>query len=136
MSNACDPRTGFAKRVETALRDSLALLAASPALARLLTVEVRIGDEEVTRRQRYWHKRFGALLRHAARADPEIPTHPHFLEVTLIGAISWLIASRVLSDRTGELEQLLPSASELILACYLGPEEAARITRAPQKRLR
>ena len=129
ITATCDPRAGFAKQVESALRAALALLATEPALARLLTVETHMGDEMAIGRYQYWRKRYGALLRHSAGADPEIPVHPRFLEPMLISGISYQVSSRVLAGQADHLPQLLPAALSFLLAPYIEPRWRAHIAR-------
>jgi hypothetical protein len=128
ITATCDPQAGFAARVEAGLRSGLSLLAGDSVLARTLTVEVEF-DMQALHRRRHWQERCAALLADAATS---LESHPDldFMETTLIGGISSLIAQRVVAGETENLEQLLPSLLEFVLVFYLGPAEVARIARA------
>jgi hypothetical protein len=54
---------------------------------------------------------------------------PETTEETLVGGIVSLIVREISAGRTEELEGLLPDLVELILAPYLGVEEAERLAR-------
>ena len=54
---------------------------------------------------------------------------PEATEETLVGGIVSLIVREISAGRTEQLEQLLPDLVELILAPYLGIEEAERLAR-------
>ena len=127
IAAACDPRDAFADRVQAGLRVALALLAADPALARLLTVEPFLGDGDPLPRYRHWQKRYGALLRRAAAESPEALTNPPFVEPALIGGIRSQIADLVLAGEDDRLEDLLPGFTEFLLA-YYRPAPASQLT--------
>ena len=57
---------------------------------------------------------------------------PEATEETLVGGIVSLIVREISAGRTAELEKLLPDLVELILAPYLGVEEAERLSRDKQ----
>jgi hypothetical protein len=54
---------------------------------------------------------------------------PEATEETLVGGIVSLIVREISAGRTADLEKLLPDLVELILAPYLGVEEAERLAR-------
>jgi hypothetical protein len=54
---------------------------------------------------------------------------PEATEETLVGGIVSLIVREISAGRTEDLEKLLPDLVELILAPYLGSEEAERLAR-------
>ena len=136
ITATCDPRAGFAKQVESAFSAALALLATEPGLAHLLTVEPRLGNEAAIRSYQRWKKRYGALLRHAAGTDAELPVHPRFLEPALIGGICFQVRRHVLAGRSTELPALLPELLKFVLSCYVEPNQASRIAHASLEALR
>jgi hypothetical protein len=127
ITATCDPRAGFAVQVEVALRAALEFLASEPGLARRLTVEPRLGDEAGIRSYQRWQKLYGALLRRAAGAHPELPIHPRFLEPALIGGIRFQIARHVLAGEAAKLEALTPELLQFVLSYYLEPGQASAI---------
>lgn len=118
IAASCDPRAPFAERVQSGLRVALALLVADPDLARLLTVEPYLDDDDTFLRYQHWKKRYGALLRRAAPESPEALTNPPFVEPALIGGIRSQIAHCVLAGEADRLEDLLPGFTEFLLAYY------------------
>jgi hypothetical protein len=78
------------------------------------------GEAAIHLRQR-WRNRYADLLRRAVDRAPEAVTHPRFLEPTLVGGISTLIARKVIAGRGEQLQELLPGLLEFVLASYLGP---------------
>ena len=131
IATSCDPREPFAERVQAALRAALALLAADPTLARLLTVEPCLGSELVIRRHQRWQKRYGALLRRAAAESPEASSHPSFLEPALIGGLRFQVARprprRPDGGAGGAASWLLGVPPRLLL----GPQVGGLSTSAP-----
>jgi hypothetical protein len=124
---ACESRTDFVEKVESALHASLVFLAADPSSARLLTVEPYAAGGDAVRRHQYWLQRYGALLRAASGCEPKVPAHPDFVEPMIVAGIGWQISRRVLTPRVEELEQLLPDLLEFILVFYLDPIEVRRV---------
>jgi hypothetical protein len=125
---ACAGCEDFPGRLAAALRATLGLLADEPDLARLLTVQPYLdGGEEALRAQRRWLRHFGDLLRDAAAAYPEANPHPRFLEPFLIGGIRFQIARQVLTGEAAQLQSLLPSTLQFLLAFYFAPQEVGRI---------
>jgi hypothetical protein len=127
IAAVCGRTADFSERVGAALDAALVLLAAEPDLARLLAPRPYGGGEEALLCHRYWRDRFASLLRCAAEKEPEAGTHPFFLEPTLIGGIYFQITRFVLTDRAEQLEDLLPSLREFVLAYYVGPEARLRL---------
>lgn len=135
VESACDPRAGFVENVESALHAGLAFLAANPDLAHRLTVAPFAAGESAARRHRRWLERCGDLLRAAAESGSDAPTHPDFVEPTIIAGVTWQISRYVLADRAERLEQLLPDLLEFTLVFYLDPAEVHRIARAARASL-
>ncbi len=134
ITAVCDPHASFADRVQAALRAALALLAADPDLARLLTVEPYLDDDDTFLRYQHWKKHYGALLRRAAAESPEASTNPPFVEPALIGGLRSQIAHRVLVGETNRLEDLLPGFTEFLLAYYRSgaPSGLTQVRNDPQ----
>ncbi|HEX7245683.1 MAG TPA: hypothetical protein VF245_08980 [Solirubrobacterales bacterium] len=126
---ALEPGSGFAERVEAALRSALGLLAAEPELAHLLVVRPFAGDAEALSCYERWQRRCAEALREAAARDPSAYDHPPFFEPALVSDLCAQVA-RQLGVDPRRLEELLPGLLELIHACYFGPERAARLVDA------
>ena len=130
IAAACASQTGFAERVQAALRAALAIFTAEPELARLLTAEPHPEDEIAIRRHRRAKERYGAMLRRAAGEDPDLPSRPSFLEPLLIGGVSSLISRSLLAGKTAELEELL----QFVFVYYPGRRRTTRHVRANRVR--
>ena len=126
---ALEPGAGFAERVEAALRSSLGLLAAEPALAHLLVVRPFAGDVEALACYERWQRRCAEALREAAARDPNAYDHPPFFEPALVSDVCAQVARQLAADPR-RLEDLLPGLLVLVHACYFGPERAARLVDA------
>jgi hypothetical protein len=130
IEGACDPRgVGFVECVEAALRAGLALLAANPDLAHRLAVAPFAAEEDAVRHHQRRLERFGNLLR-AAAEEADVPPRPDSVETTIVAGINWQISRQVLAGGAEDLEALLPSLLEFVLAFYLDPGEVGRVARA------
>lgn len=132
VRSACAPHDGLPARLEAGLRAALDLLAAEPDLARLLTVDPYLGDDQAAlAAQRRWIARFAGLLREAVAADPRTtPSDLRFLGEFLIGGVRFQIARCILKGETAELPRLLPGLLECLLSYYFDPGEPPRLARA------
>ena len=110
---------------------SLAFLASEPDLARLCLVESQSagpgGRGTLPRGRRRAGAPAAAGARRARRAARELPPTT---EDSTIGALVSLASRKVAAGEAAELEDLLPDFAEFILAPYLGPEEAERLSAA------
>ncbi|MBS1675997.1 MAG: hypothetical protein JST08_01300 [Actinobacteria bacterium] len=132
VRSACAEHDRLPARLEAGLRAALDLLAEEPDLARLLTVDPYLGDDQVAlAAQREWIGRFARLLREAVADDPRTtPSDLRFLGEFLIGGVRFQIARRVLKGESAELPRLLPGLLEGLLAYYFDPGEPPRLARA------
>jgi AcrR family transcriptional regulator len=115
-------------RAIAAAREALAFLASEPDLARLCLVEAQGAGPAIAARF------------HAAAADLVPPLQqgreeraaarelPPTTEDSTIGALVSLASRKVAAGEAAALEDLLPDFAQFILAPYLGPEEAERLS--------
>ncbi len=117
------------QQVRAALGTMLSFLAAEPELARLTMIEPVAAGGEIAARHRASMQGFVEILK-AGRPEHggERPL-PEATEETLVGGIVSLIVREISAGRSADLEQLLPDLTELILAPYLGAEQAERLAR-------
>ncbi|HEU5143284.1 MAG TPA: TetR/AcrR family transcriptional regulator [Solirubrobacterales bacterium] len=127
MRTASSSFEEWPQQVRAALATMLRFLAGEPELARLCMIEPVAAGGEVAARHRATMQRFVEVLK-AGRPDRE-GDHvlPEVTEETLVGGVVSLIVREISAGRTEQLEQLLPDLVELVLAPYLGVEEAARL---------
>jgi AcrR family transcriptional regulator len=113
-------------RVRARLAALLDVLARDTAVARCYLVEPLAAGGEVAGRYRDAMQ----LLAEALRPEPE----PSALDVevrdqALIGGVATLLVRRLNAGTADRLPELLPDLVELVLAPYLGREEAQRLAR-------
>jgi hypothetical protein len=65
-----------------------------------------------------------------ASTTPRGAALPDLTEKALVGAVSVLIAGRLMNGKPRSCLSSRPQIVELILIPYLGPEEASRVARA------
>jgi AcrR family transcriptional regulator len=123
LSAPCEPGVGLAQRVRRSLGAGLDLLAAEPALARLIALEAPAAGGEIAARHYYWLGRYADLLDAAAVASlPEARRPSRSTELTIVGGIAFRAAQKVLSREAERLPQLGPELIEVVLSFYgIGP---------------
>jgi AcrR family transcriptional regulator len=118
------------QQVRAALATMLRFLAAEPELARLCMVEPVAAGGEIAARHRASIQGFVEILKAGRPEHAGERPLPATTEETLVGGIVSLIVREISAGRSDQLEALLPDLVELILAPYLGAEEAERLARA------
>jgi AcrR family transcriptional regulator len=127
MRAAADSFSEWPQQVRAALATMLRFFAAEPELARLCMLEPVAAGGEVAARYRATMQDFVTILKAGRPQHSGERPLPEATEETLVGGIVSLIVREISAGRTGELEKLLPDLVELILAPYLGVEEAERL---------
>lgn len=128
---ACASRRGWPSGVRLAVRSALSFLASEPALARLLLFESYEAGPAAQAHHEATLARIAALLRRGrawadADADEEIPS---LVEEGLVGALVFIVGRPLRRGTPEELPALVPELTALLLAPYLGREEAERVAR-------
>jgi AcrR family transcriptional regulator len=129
MRAAAESFTEWPQQVRAALATMLRFLSAEPELARLCMVEPVAAGGEIAARHRASMQGFVEILKAGRPQHSGSRPLPDATEETLVGGIVSLIVREISAGRTEDLEQLLPDLVELILAPYLGNEEAERLAR-------
>lgn len=129
MRAAAESFSDWPQQVQAALATMLRFLAAEPELARLCMVEPVAAGGEIASRYRATMQGFVAILKAGRPEHSGERPLPEATEETLVGGIVSLIVREISAGRTEDLEKLLPDLVELILAPYLGVEEAERHAR-------
>ena len=130
MRAAAESFSDWPQQVRAALATMLRFLAAEPELARLCMIEPVAAGGEIAARHRASMQSFVAILKAGRPEHSRSRPLPEATEETLVGGIVSLIVREISAGRTAELEQLLPDLVELILAPYLGAEEAEQLARS------
>jgi AcrR family transcriptional regulator len=129
MRAAAESFGDWPQKVRAALATMLRFLAAEPELARLCMIEPVAAGGEIAARHRATMQGFVEILKAGRPEHSGERPLPEATEETLVGGIVSLIVREISAERSGELEKLLPDLVELILAPYLGTEEAERLAR-------
>jgi AcrR family transcriptional regulator len=117
---ATDP---WPDRIRARLAALLDVLSRDAAVARCYVVEPLAAGGEVAARCRDAMQ----LLAETLRPEPEPSGHDvEVRDQALIGGVATLIVRRLNAGAAGRLPELLPDLVELVLAPYLGREEAKR----------
>lgn len=127
LSASCYEGAAIEQRVGNSLEAALEVLAAEPAIARLLFVEAPSASDEIALRYHEWLQHYGTLLRSAAPDLPVESLPAPEVEQVIVGGIASRVASEVLRGRGKNLQELANPFLEYILAFYRsgepGPKE-------------
>lgn len=129
MRAAAEAFGEWPQQVRAALATMLRFLASEPELARLCMVEPVAAGGEIAARYRTTMQDFVGILKAGRPQHSGERPLPEATEETLVGGVVSLIVREISAGRTAALEKLLPDLVELILAPYLGVEEAERLAR-------
>lgn len=118
LEQRCRKGASSEERVETALGAALEMLAAEPAVARLLFVEAPGAGGEVALRYHEWLRRYGVLLRSSVPQAAENSSLAVEIDQVIVGGIASRVASEVLQGRPAQLRVLTPHFVDYVLAFY------------------
>lgn len=118
LEERCERGMSVEERVETALGAALAMLAAEPAVTRLLFVEAPGAGQENALRYHDWLRRYGTLLRATVPEAAEKSSLAVEIDQVVVGGIATRVASEALAGRTRELRQQIPHLVAYVLAFY------------------
>lgn len=122
----CEPGMDLAQGVRCSLGAGLDLLAAEPALARLLVVEAPAAGGDIAKRHHQWLARYAGLLDRAAASLPAAQRPSHSTELTIVGGLVSRISQRVLAEQADRLPELAPELIEVVLSFYGLPAKEGR----------
>lgn len=125
IERACRRLDEWPYRVRAALESVLALFAADPELAGRLLFEPYFESRYAQLRHEETLARLAELLR-GGRESAAVPL-PEMLEEGLVGSIVFIVGRSLRSGEPGSLPDLAAELTALVLAPYLGHEEAERI---------
>lgn len=127
LLEACQRRRSWEDRVLDAFEALLDLLAADPALARLLLVEGLRAGRGVYDRYQEALQSLVPYLREGAPVPPDGALPPAETDEAVVGGVASLLAHRALTGELERLPEFLPQIGEFVLTPYLGVAEARRI---------
>jgi AcrR family transcriptional regulator len=130
LVRACNSEQEWPLKVRAALAAALEFAAAEPGQAQLLTLDALASNVEIAQRVLDANEHLASLLGAGRRISERAANLPQLTEKALIGAITAIVASRLMNDEAEVLPDLLPELVELTLIPYLGVEEAKRLSGA------
>jgi AcrR family transcriptional regulator len=130
LLRACNSEQEWPLKIRASIATTIAFATAEPEQAQLLALDSLAGDAEVARRVLASSDHLASLLSAGRQYNPRGAELPELTEKALVGAVSALIAGRLMNGEAEVLPELEPQIVELILIPYVGPEEASRVARA------
>lgn len=124
---ACQLPTEWPGKVSAGLGSALDALTEASALARVFTVEATGVSLAAAERHFAALDQFASLLREGRNHYPRASSLPELAERTLIGGVASIAAAALLAEEPAALSLLRPQLTEMLLAPYLGEEEARRV---------
>jgi AcrR family transcriptional regulator len=131
MVRSCNSEQEWPLKIKAAITTTLAFAIDEPEQAQLLALDALAGDAEVASRVLASSDHLAALLSAGRQHSPRGAKLPALTEKALVGAVSAIIAGRLMNGESETLPELETQIVELILIPYLGPEEASRVAEAP-----
>lgn len=126
LVRACNSQTEWPLKVKAALAAALDFAAAEPGQAQLLTLDALASNVEIAQRVLDANEHLASLLSAGRRTSERAAGLPQLTEKALVGAITAIVAARLMNREAESLPGLLPEVLELTLIPYLGAEEAKR----------
>lgn len=126
MLAAGDPDGPWSELVRARLAALLEVLARDAAVARFYLVEPLVAGGEVAARYRDAMQ----LLAETIRPESDLDLDVEVRDQALMGGVTALISRRLKANGSARLAELLPDLVELVLAPYLGREQARRAAAA------
>jgi AcrR family transcriptional regulator len=131
LLRSCNGAGEWPLKIKAAIATTLAFAAAEPEQAQLLSLDALASDVEVTSRVLASTDHLASLLSAGRRYNPRGAELPALTEKALVGAVSAIVAGRLMNGESESLPELEPQIVELVLLPYLGAEEASRVAKAP-----
>jgi AcrR family transcriptional regulator len=130
LLRACNSAEEWPLKIKAAIATTVAFAVDEPEQAQLLALDSLAGDAEVASRVLASTDHLASLLSAGRQYNPRGAELPALTEKALVGAVSAILAGRLMNGESDSLPELEPQIVELILIPYLGPEEASRVAKA------
>jgi AcrR family transcriptional regulator len=127
---ACATEREWPGKVRASIAAIFAFAKETPDELRLLTLNALATDLTIARQVVDSNAHLAALLRDGRRHTPLGPALPDLTEEALVGAVSSILAGRLLEGGAEGLAGLEPELVQLVLTPYIGVQEAARVARS------
>jgi AcrR family transcriptional regulator len=128
ISDACSRHRDWPRAVEAAAGAGLSFAARHPADAQLILASAHAPSEpQLTDGENGIDRRLLERLREGARPSPSTRSPGDLIERAAVGAVISLVATYLAAGKAGALPELRPSIVQILLAPYLGVNEARRV---------
>jgi AcrR family transcriptional regulator len=131
ITEACSTQLSWPDGIAAAVTSMLDFATESPGEARLILMQCHtVSEPKLMDVVIAAHERFAALLRSGRERGRA--THPplELTESALVGAVTAIVGARLCAGDVDGLRRLGPELVQIILAPYLGYEEAQRVAHA------
>jgi AcrR family transcriptional regulator len=131
IGEACSPQLSWPENVATAVGRALELAAESPNEVRLALLSgPGVLEPKLTGPALAAQERLASFLRVGRKRSGEMRVPGELTEPALIGAVTAIVSARLCAGELEGLQQLAPELVQIILAPYLGYDEAQRFAHA------
>jgi AcrR family transcriptional regulator len=130
IAAALPPAAPWPEQACAGLRALLELIAAEPLRARIALVEVQTAGSAALARYKQTLDGVVPLLRRGRQFSPFAPELPPTLDEGIVGGLTWVLQQRLVGGEADAIEALFPDLVEIVIAPYLGEDEAARLVSA------
>ena len=130
LLRACNSEGEWPLKVKAAVGAAISFAVADPAQAQLLVIDALAADVKVTSRVLDSNDHLASLLSAGREHSPRGAELPPLTEKAVIGAVSAILAGRLMSGEAELLPELEPQLVELVLMPYIGAEEASQVAKA------
>ena len=131
IGEACSGQFAWPDSAAAAIDSALEFAARSPNEARLLLIPCHtVPEPKLMDATQAAHDRFEGLLRNGRKRNRGTRVPPELTETALIGALTAIVGARLSRGEVDDLRQLGPELVHMVLAPYLGYEEAQRVAHA------
>jgi AcrR family transcriptional regulator len=128
---ACSAQPEWPRKVAAGVAAAVDYVTAVPEEAHLLVLDAVGTDPALASRALAATDFLVGLLRAGREQSEQAAALPDLTERALIGAITSVIASRLVSGQSDRLPEVRPQLVELVLMPYVGVEEARRLATSP-----
>jgi AcrR family transcriptional regulator len=124
IEHAATAERQWASQVRAGVGEALRLLAANPALARLVAIDAIQAGQTARERQRTCLTRLAEVLRAGRQGRPDLPLE---LEEMLLGGALMTVSRYVDAGRSEQLPEATDELLQYLLLPYLGAQETRRL---------
>jgi hypothetical protein len=127
LTRACEEAESWPFGVIAAIGITLDFAVEQPEQAQLLTMDAGLRRPEIAGELEESIARFADLLSTGRRLNEEAAELPAVTEWVLIGAVSWVVSTRLPDERSEDLPALKAELARFTLTPFIGSDQAARV---------